>query len=260
MATFQSKLSALAAAARNGGQREPGSRLASKCPAQPPIKTEDAGHPVGEGTRATGKRSGAPRATGPDDAWRTCAGPLGTPGTHAAGNDHGAGMGPSQEQLPGAANQDSAQHTHSTTTQEAVLSNTKPGESHPSGRSPVTPTQRSARKEMRTVGCAGLLNPTKQLIEACERENGGTTMGARSGNKRYKSTPYTDEELGQEPDKAHDRLERGDKGRKEKQNRKSNTITQRTMGAEQQLPQARSERGEGPLPHKQSKEAEGRHH
>ena len=85
-------------------------------------------------------------------------------------------------------------------------------------------------------------------------------MGTRSANKRYKSTPYTEEELGQEPDKAQDRQERGDKRKKEKQNRNNNAITKRTMQAEQQPPHARSERGEGPPPHKQSNEVEEIHH
>ena len=152
MGTLQSKPSAPAAAARNRWHHEPGSRLAPPCPAQPPIQTEGAKPLVGEGIRETGKPSGASRATGPGDARRTCAGPLGTPGTHVAGNNHGTGIGPSQQRLPGAANQDSSQHTHSTAAREAVPSNTKPGEGRPSGRSPATPTQRSARKEMSKVG------------------------------------------------------------------------------------------------------------
>ena len=48
---------------------------------------------VGEGTMATGKPTGAPRATGPDEERRTNAGPRGMPDRHAAGHNHGTRTG-----------------------------------------------------------------------------------------------------------------------------------------------------------------------
>ena len=60
--TTRSEPSTPAAAGAKGRHNEPGSRPASTCPAQPPSKTGGAQHPVGEGTPATGKLTGTPRA------------------------------------------------------------------------------------------------------------------------------------------------------------------------------------------------------
>ena len=70
-----SEPSAPAVAEASGRHHEPGSMPASTCPAQPPSKTGRAKRPVGEGTTATGKPTGAPRATGPEEARRTNTGP-----------------------------------------------------------------------------------------------------------------------------------------------------------------------------------------
>ena len=56
---------------------------------------------VGEGTTVTGKRTGAPRATGPREERRTNAGPRGTAERHAAGNNHGTRTGATGCRGPG---------------------------------------------------------------------------------------------------------------------------------------------------------------
>ena len=53
---------------------EPGSRPASACPTQPASKAGGASPRVGKGTTAWGKPTGAPRATGLDEARRTTRG------------------------------------------------------------------------------------------------------------------------------------------------------------------------------------------
>ena len=79
---------------------------------------------VGESTTATGKPTGVPRATGPDEARHTNRGQRGTPERHAAGHNHGTGPRAKQQRPPGAANPDSVHHKHTTTAQEALPSNT----------------------------------------------------------------------------------------------------------------------------------------
>ena len=73
---------------------------------------------VREGTGATGKLTGAPRATGPDEARRTNAGPRGTTERHAAGHNHGARTGAKHHGPTGAANPGS---THNTQILETIL-------------------------------------------------------------------------------------------------------------------------------------------
>ena len=101
----------------------PPPRAPRGCPVKPGARTSG----VREGTTATGKPTGARRATRPDEARRTRAGPPGTPESPAAGHDHGTGPGAKQQRPPGPANPDSAHHTHTTTARVAVPSNTQPG-------------------------------------------------------------------------------------------------------------------------------------
>ena len=75
---------------------------------------------------ASGKPTGAPRATGPDEARRTKAGPPGTPERHAAGHNQGTRTGAKQQRPPGAANPGGAHNTQRTTAQGQVPRNTKP--------------------------------------------------------------------------------------------------------------------------------------
>ena len=71
-----------------------------------------------KGTTASGKRTGAPRATG--------LGPRGTPERHAAGHNQSTGTGAKQQRPPGAAYLGSAANTQRTTAQEQVPGNTQP--------------------------------------------------------------------------------------------------------------------------------------
>ena len=109
--------------------------------------------PVGEGATATGKPTGAPRATGLDEARRINTGPQGTPERHAAGHNQGTQTGAKKRRAPGAANPGSAHNMHRTTAPEKVPSNTQPSEGPE--RTPAAPTERRARKATGTVGSAG---------------------------------------------------------------------------------------------------------
>ena len=102
-------------------------RRPASAPHSRPVKPGATAHGLGEGTTATGKRTRAPRATGPDEARRTNAGPRGTPEMHATCHNHVTGRGAKQQRPPGAANPDSAHHNHTTTAHEEVASNTQPG-------------------------------------------------------------------------------------------------------------------------------------
>ena len=80
---------------------------------------------MGKGTTASGKPTGAPRATGPDEARRTNAGPRGTPERHAASHNQGTRTGANNKghrlpQKPG-----SAHNRQRTTAREQVPGNTQ---------------------------------------------------------------------------------------------------------------------------------------
>ena len=82
-----------------------------RAPRSRPVKPGARAPGVEESTTVMGKRTGAARATAPDEARRTNAGPRGTPERHAAGYNHGTGPGAKEQRPPGAANPDSAPHT-----------------------------------------------------------------------------------------------------------------------------------------------------
>ena len=79
-----------------------------------PVTPEATALGVEEGTTATGKTTGAPRATGPDEARRTTAGSRGTPKRLATGHSHGTRTGAKQRQTRGAANPRSAHNIRRT--------------------------------------------------------------------------------------------------------------------------------------------------
>ena len=87
-------------------------------PRSHPVKPGAQAPEMGKGTTASGKPTGAPRATGPDE------GPRGEPERHAAGHNQGTRTGAKQQRPPGAANPESAHNTQRTTAQEQVPSNT----------------------------------------------------------------------------------------------------------------------------------------
>ena len=97
----------------SGRHHEPGSWPASTCPAQPPSKTGGGEHPLGEGTGTTGKPTGAPRATGPDEARRTKAGPQATPKRRAVGPNQSTRPAARQPRPPGPANPGNTHNTKS---------------------------------------------------------------------------------------------------------------------------------------------------
>ena len=116
-------------------------RAPRSCPVNPGAR----GLGVKERTTATGKPTGAPRATRPDEVWRTNAGPKATLERHAAGHIDSTGPGAKQQRPPGAANPDSAHHTHTTTAREAVPSNAQPGVGRPPSCTPAVRGGRGAR-------------------------------------------------------------------------------------------------------------------
>ena len=142
---------ALASAGASGRHKEPGSRPASKCPAQPPSRAGGDSPGPGEGTTATGKPTGAPRATGPDEARRTNAGPRGTPERHTASHNHGTRSGAKPQRPPGAANPGSAHNTQRIAALEKVPLTARPPHPHPPHPRPVRSRPRPhARKDERS--------------------------------------------------------------------------------------------------------------
>ena len=84
---------------------------------------------VRKGNMASGQPTGAPTATGLDEARRTSAEPRGTPERHAAGHNQGTRTGAKQQRPLGAANPSTTHNPQRTTAQEQV-----PGETQPTHR------------------------------------------------------------------------------------------------------------------------------
>ena len=105
----------------------------------------------GEGTTATGKPTGAPRATGPDEERRTNAGPRGRPERHAAGHNHGTRTGAKPQRPPGAANPGSAHNTRRTAARDKMPRTAGPPRPH---AAPTASGKRApaARPKGRVVG------------------------------------------------------------------------------------------------------------
>ena len=119
--TTRSEPSAPASAGASSRHNEPGSRLASACPAQPPSK---AGGLRGKRHHGVGK---ADRSTESDQMGQGAAhhaGQRGTAERHAAGPNQGTRTGAKQRRPPGAANPESAHNTQRTTTRGQVASHT----------------------------------------------------------------------------------------------------------------------------------------
>ena len=122
-----------------------------RAPCSHTVKPERQPAGWGKAPTATGKRTGAPRATRPDEARRTNAGPRGTPERHAAGHNHGTKTGAKPQRPPGAANQKSAHNTIRTTAQEKVPRTAGPPSPH---KAPTASGKRApaARPKGRVVG------------------------------------------------------------------------------------------------------------
>ena len=105
----------------------------------------------GEGTTATGKPTGARRATGQDEERRTNAGPRGTPERHAAGHNNGTRTGAKPQRPLGAANSGSAHNTRRTTARDKVPRTAGPPHPH---TAPTASGKRApaARPKGRVVG------------------------------------------------------------------------------------------------------------
>ena len=122
--TTRSEPSAPAWVGASGRHNEPGSRLASACPAQPSSKAGGASPRGGERHHGVGK---ADLSTESDRTGRGAAphvGPPVTPKRHAAGHNQGTRTGTKQQQPPGAADPESAHNKQQTTAREQVPSNT----------------------------------------------------------------------------------------------------------------------------------------
>ena len=99
-------------------------------PRSHPVKPGATALGLGEGTTATGKTTGAPRATEPDEERRTNAGPRGTPERHAAGHNHGTRTGTKPQRPPGAANPGSANNTRRPAARDKVPRTAGPPRPH----------------------------------------------------------------------------------------------------------------------------------
>ena len=124
--TTRSEPSASATARGQRHTMSPVLRRPPRAPRSHPVMP--GAHPPGvkNGTTASGKPTGAPRATGPDEARRTRAEPPGTTGRHAAGDKQGTRTGAKQQRPPGAANPGGVHNRQRTTAQGQVPRNTKP--------------------------------------------------------------------------------------------------------------------------------------
>ena len=124
--TTRSEPSVPASAGASGRHKEPVSRPASACPAQPPSKA--GGASPWDGKRHHGVRK-ANRSTERDRTGRGAAhqaGPRGTPERHAAGHNQGTQTGAKQQQPPGARNPESGHKTQRPTAHEQVPGNSQP--------------------------------------------------------------------------------------------------------------------------------------
>ena len=124
--TTRSDPSAPASAGASGRHKEPGSRPASACPAQPPSKAGGTSPGGWERHHGDGK---ADRSTDSDRTKQGAAhhaGPRGTPERHAAGHNQGARTGAKQRRPPGATKQESTHNTQRTTAHEQVPGNSQP--------------------------------------------------------------------------------------------------------------------------------------
>ena len=122
-----------------------------RAPRSHPVKPGATAPGVGEGTTATGKPTGAPRATGPDEERRTNPGPRGTPDRHAARHNHGRRTGAKPQRPPGALNPGSAHNTRRTAARDKVPRTAGPPRPH---TAPMASGKRalSPRPKGRVVG------------------------------------------------------------------------------------------------------------
>ena len=101
-----------------------------RAPRSHPVKPGATAPGVGEGITATGKPTGAPRATRPDEERRTNAGPRGTPERHAAGHNQGTRTGAKPQRPPGATNPRRAHNTRRTAAGDKVPRTAAPSRPH----------------------------------------------------------------------------------------------------------------------------------
>ena len=101
-----------------------------RAPRSHPVKRGATAPGLGEGTTATGKPTGAPRATRPDKERRTNAGPRGKPERHAAGHNHGTRTASKPQRPPAAANPGIAHNTRRTTARDKVSRTAGPPRPH----------------------------------------------------------------------------------------------------------------------------------
>ena len=122
-----------------------------RAPRSHPVKPGPIAPGLGEGTAATGKPTGAPRATRLDEERRTNAGPRGTPERHAAGHNHGTRTGAKPQRPPGAANPGSAHNTRRTAARDKVPRTAGPPRPHtaPTASGKRAPAARPKGREVR---------------------------------------------------------------------------------------------------------------
>ena len=130
--TTRSEPSAPASARASGRHNEPGSRPASPYPRSRPVKPGAQAPGVGKGTRASGRTTRAPEATGPDEAQRTNAGQRGKPERHAAGHNQGTRTGAKERRPPGATNPESTHNANKPRHRYGCQATANPHTTHPS--------------------------------------------------------------------------------------------------------------------------------
>ena len=141
---------------------------------------------------ASGRPTGAPRATGPDEARRTNAGPRGPPERYAAGHNQGTQTAAKQQRAAGAANPGSAHNPQSTTAQEQV-----PGKTQPTHRTPQPGVAGTSGAHIKAdthtkpgvAGRSGNQSPSTHTHTAQPSQEWRGTSGARTKTHTHPNTP-----------------------------------------------------------------------
>ena len=183
--TTRSEPSAPASAGASGRHNEPGSRPASACPAQPPINTGAKAPGMGKRTTASGKATGAPRATRPDEARCTTRGhearERGTP--PATTRAHGQVPGNNGRRVP------QTRTVRATTTQPRPRSDTE-GEARPSRHRDRTPRTGSSGADQaagtaapRTAATRDQRRWVPRTVSSGAEQAAGATGSQRGGHE-----------------------------------------------------------------------------
>ena len=184
-----------ASAGASGRHKEPGSRPAFACPAQPPSKAGGASPRGGERHHGDRKADRSPESDRTERGASHHAGPRGTPERHAAGHSQGTRTGAKQRRPPAVTNPESAHNTQRTTAHEQVPGNSQPKHHKPQpgvagrsqNRSPNTHPKRTPQPEV--AGRSGNPSPNTHTHTAHPCQEWLGASGARTRAHTQPNTP-----------------------------------------------------------------------